>query len=80
MTLCNNTIILYITILLNKLDEIETIRLQFGICPQDNILWDDLTAKEHLLFFARIKGLHGKELKESVKAWLEKVFNRKGIQ
>ncbi|KNE54644.1 hypothetical protein AMAG_00604 [Allomyces macrogynus ATCC 38327] len=28
-----------------------------GICPQHDILWDDLTCGEHLLFYARLKGI-----------------------
>ncbi|KAI8621977.1 P-loop containing nucleoside triphosphate hydrolase protein [Chytriomyces sp. MP71] len=27
-----------------------------GICPQFDILWDDLTVEEHLYFYARLKG------------------------
>lgn len=30
-----------------------------GICPQFNILWDDLTVEEHLYFYARLKGIPG---------------------
>jgi ABC-type multidrug transport system ATPase subunit len=28
-----------------------------GVCPQHDILWDDLTVEEHLLFYARLKGV-----------------------
>lgn len=28
-----------------------------GVCPQFDILWDDLTIEEHLYFYARIKGI-----------------------
>ena len=28
-----------------------------GVCPQHDILWSDLTIKEHLLFYARLKGV-----------------------
>ena len=28
-----------------------------GVCPQFSILWDTLTVREHLLFFARLKGV-----------------------
>ena len=27
------------------------------ICPQHDILWDDLTVGEHLLFYVRLKGV-----------------------
>ncbi|CAJ1947143.1 unnamed protein product [Cylindrotheca closterium] len=33
-------------------------RQSLGICPQHNILFDELTVYEHLAFFMRIKGLH----------------------
>eukprot|EP00668_Euglena_longa_P030226 GGOE01037659.1.p1 GENE.GGOE01037659.1~~GGOE01037659.1.p1 ORF type:complete len:1821 (+),score=588.27 GGOE01037659.1:425-5464(+) len=32
-------------------------RLLSGVCPQFSILWDDLTALEHILFYARLKGV-----------------------
>lgn len=28
-----------------------------GVCPQDDILWDDLTAREHMLLVAAFKGI-----------------------
>lgn len=37
-----------------------------GICPQHDILWDDLTVEEHLLFYARLKGIPASEEKEVV--------------
>merc|ERR1712166_1090701 len=27
-----------------------------GVCPQHDVLWSDLTAREHLLFYGRLKG------------------------
>jgi len=33
------------------------IRHFMGVCPQHNILFDDLTVKEHLELFAVMKGL-----------------------
>ena len=36
-----------------------------GVCPQDDILWDDLTAREHMLLVAAFKGLRwGPELQK----------------
>jgi len=49
------------------------IRTYMGICPQHNVLWDNLTGKEHLEFYARIKGLRGHELDQEVKKMLSKV-------
>ncbi len=28
-----------------------------GTCPQENVLWDSLTGREHLLHYARLRGL-----------------------
>jgi ABC-type multidrug transport system ATPase subunit len=28
-----------------------------GVCPQFDVVWDDLTVREHLLVFARLKGV-----------------------
>lgn len=44
-----------------------------GVCPQDNLLWPLLTAKEHLLFYGRLKNLAGKELDDAVEASLREV-------
>ena len=33
----------------------ETIRKKIGVCPQFDILWDDLTAYEHLKLFGNLK-------------------------
>lgn len=33
----------------------EKIRKMTGICPQHDILFDELTVGEHLAFFARIR-------------------------
>jgi ABC-type multidrug transport system ATPase subunit len=53
--------------------DIEQIHQMMGVCPQDNVLWEDLTAEEHLLFFGRIKNMRGKELDNAVQANLEAV-------
>ncbi|KAG1674978.1 hypothetical protein FOA52_014773 [Chlamydomonas sp. UWO 241] len=41
-----------------------------GVCPQDNLLWESLTAREHLRFFGRLKGLSGTSLESAVTATL----------
>lgn len=38
---------------------------------QHNVLWEDLTAKEHMQLFAHLKGIHRKQLKEDVRHLLE---------
>jgi len=58
---------------LDIVQDVDEIHLQMGVCPQDNVLWDDLTGPEHLMFYGRIKNLRGKELDEQVKYWLDQV-------
>ncbi len=31
-------------------------RLSMGVCPQHDVLFDHLTVREHILFFAQLKG------------------------
>ncbi|GFW89872.1 hypothetical protein TNCV_2425291 [Trichonephila clavipes] len=38
-------------------------KIKLGICPQENILYDELNAEEHLLLFGRLKGIPDSELK-----------------
>jgi ABC-type multidrug transport system ATPase subunit len=47
------------------LTQMEDVYLNIGICPQHDILWPDLTVEEHLLFYARLRGVSPEE--ESVK-------------
>ncbi|MEW5299847.1 MAG: hypothetical protein WDW36_002821 [Sanguina aurantia] len=44
-----------------------------GVCPQHDLLWEQLTGREHLLFYGRLKGLTGKELQEQVELSLKGV-------
>ena len=38
----------------NQMDDIRTI---MGVCPQHDVLFDDLTVYEHLEFFGKLKGI-----------------------
>lgn len=53
------------------------IRESLGICLQHDCLFDQLTVKEHLQFFARVKGLYGRvsyeEAEESIDASIRDV-------
>ncbi|KAJ1382039.1 hypothetical protein B484DRAFT_426205 [Ochromonadaceae sp. CCMP2298] len=33
------------------------VQQMIGVCPQDDVLWDDLTSYEHMLLVAMFKGL-----------------------
>ena len=44
-----------------------------GVCPQHEILWGDLTCEEHLLFYARLKGVDWRDEEGTVGMCLEQV-------
>uniref|UniRef100_A0A8D2MKQ1 P-type phospholipid transporter n=1 Tax=Zonotrichia albicollis TaxID=44394 RepID=A0A8D2MKQ1_ZONAL len=46
--------------------ELSTIRQNLGVCPQHNVLFDLLTVEEHIWFYARLKGLPEKKVKEEM--------------
>ncbi|EKG07258.1 ATP-binding cassette transporter ABCA1, putative [Trypanosoma cruzi] len=50
--------------------QLSRVRREIGFCPQHNILWPELTCREHLEFFAKIKGLKGAELEKAVQRML----------
>jgi ABC-type multidrug transport system ATPase subunit len=50
------------------------VHLSIGLCPQHDILWHKhLSAEDHLLFYARLKGVPPHAEKEHVLYWLNKV-------
>ncbi|KAI8053071.1 hypothetical protein BDF22DRAFT_733929 [Syncephalis plumigaleata] len=42
-----------------------------GVCPQHDILWLKLTAREHLRYFARIKGVANNEVEGAVEEMIQ---------
>ncbi|XP_037363662.1 phospholipid-transporting ATPase ABCA3 [Talpa occidentalis] len=46
------------------------IRKSLGLCPQHDILFDNLTVAEHLSFYAQLKGLSAQKCPEEVKQML----------
>jgi ABC-type multidrug transport system ATPase subunit len=50
--------------------QIENIQNIMGVCPQQNILWDELTAREHLTLFAVLKGISPLQIVQEVNAKL----------
>ncbi|KAG5261287.1 hypothetical protein AALO_G00302200 [Alosa alosa] len=42
--------------------DMDSIRKHMGMCPQHNVLFDDLTVEEHIYFYARLKGRSKKEV------------------
>lgn len=47
------------------------VRESLGLCPQYNIIFNDLTVQEHLYFFSRLKGLPMREIKAEVEKYID---------
>jgi len=47
-------------------EDIDEIHMLLGVCPQHDLLWDDLTGREHLMFYGRLKNVNGSLLKDMV--------------
>jgi len=47
-------------------EEIDEVRQIIGVVPQFDILWDELTAEEHMRLFCRIKGVPEDEIEDVV--------------
>ncbi|XP_023714575.1 ATP-binding cassette sub-family A member 3 isoform X4 [Cryptotermes secundus] len=50
--------------------DIHKVRESLGLCPQHNVLFEDLTVREHLYFFGKMKGLSGHALKAEIKKYI----------
>lgn len=46
------------------------VRESLGLCPQHNILFDDLTVEEHIYFFSKLKGLKKEEIEEEIDKYI----------
>ena len=55
-------------------NQLDSVQLQMGVCPQFDILWADLTVDEHLLFYARVKGISPKDEKAMVLQAMKDVY------
>lgn len=44
-----------------------------GVCPQHDLLWEQLTGREHLYFYGRLKNLRGAALDQAVEESLKSV-------
>lgn len=51
--------------------DIAGVRQSIGLCPQHNILFDDLTVREHIIFFSKLKGLTDAEADMEVLKFVE---------
>lgn len=53
------------------LNNMDYVYLNIGVCPQFDLLWQDLTIEEHILFYSRIKGISESKIKIQTKNVLE---------
>ncbi|EDV27708.1 uncharacterized protein TRIADDRAFT_53677 [Trichoplax adhaerens] len=58
---------------INKPEEMTKIREITGVCPQHDILFDSLSAREHLVVFATIKGIPNDQINAAVDKTLEDI-------
>lgn len=49
-------------------------RKSIGLCPQHNILYDELTAYEHLIIYGTIKGAKQAELEKEINQLLKNLY------
>ena len=54
-------------------EEIDEVRQIIGVVPQFDILWEELTAEEHMIMFCKIKGVPDDQIPEVVKDKLSAV-------
>ncbi|WJZ94126.1 hypothetical protein VitviT2T_013011 [Vitis vinifera] len=57
----------------NIITEMDEIRKQLGVCPQNDILFPELTVKEHLEIFAILKGVTENFLESAVTEMVDEV-------
>ena len=46
--------------------DMNSIHMLLGVCPQGDVLWEELTGREHLRFYGMLKGMYGDILKTAV--------------
>ncbi|XP_017044767.1 phospholipid-transporting ATPase ABCA3-like isoform X2 [Drosophila ficusphila] len=51
----------------------EEARRSIGICPQQTVLFDEMSASNHIRFFSRIKGLRGEAVEMEVTKYLSMI-------
>ncbi|KAG1659570.1 hypothetical protein FOA52_011926 [Chlamydomonas sp. UWO 241] len=54
-------------------ENMQSIYKMMGVCPQHDLLWEQLTAEEHLLFYGRLKGMEKEDLAAAVTEGLQGV-------
>ncbi|KAL1502488.1 hypothetical protein ABEB36_007623 [Hypothenemus hampei] len=54
-------------------NEMDQVRRMTGVCPQHDILFDNLSPKEHLEFFATVKGIPSSRIESEVRRTLQDI-------
>ena len=54
-------------------DDLDMIRNILGVCLQHDVLWGDLTAKEHMELFANLKNIPKSRMQKEIRTLLEEV-------
>lgn len=55
------------------IQEIDEVRQIIGVVPQFDILWEELTAEEHMIMFCKIKGVPNDQIEKTVEDKLDAV-------
>ncbi|KAK9882104.1 hypothetical protein WA026_018947 [Henosepilachna vigintioctopunctata] len=61
------------TAIINGFDirtEMSGVRSSLGLCPQHNILFDELTVSEHLYFYSKLKGKRNQDIQSETRKYL----------
>ncbi|XP_018579283.1 ATP-binding cassette sub-family A member 3-like [Anoplophora glabripennis] len=53
--------------------EIDGVRQSLGLCPQHDLIFDELTVEEHLYFFSKLKGLSKDEIKAEINKYISRL-------
>uniref|UniRef100_A0A182UD52 ABC transporter domain-containing protein n=1 Tax=Anopheles melas TaxID=34690 RepID=A0A182UD52_9DIPT len=62
------------TALVNGYDirnNIDAVRGSLGLCPQHNVLFNEMTVAEHIEFFARLKGVPRNKIKDEIRHYVQ---------
>lgn len=59
---------------ISDINDLTEIRKNTGICPQHDVVFLSLTAREHLRFFARIRGVPSDKIESEVEQTLKEVY------
>ena len=52
---------------------LDVVRSILGVCPQHDILWEDLTAKEHMELFGNLKDIPKQQMQNEIGTLLKEV-------